>query len=65
MWIDIAEVLQVDLQEIITDINYYLSIMNEISENSTEKKTKLKMKKLMTHFFKNCSLLLIKIRHLN
>lgn len=51
MWIDIAEVLQVDLQEIITDINYYLSIMNEISENSTEKKDKTENEKTNDSLF--------------
>ncbi|MBK5075732.1 hypothetical protein IL308_02755 [Lactococcus lactis] len=40
IWIEIAEVLQVDLQEIIIDINSYLVIMDEISENTAEKKDK-------------------------
>ncbi|XHB95539.1 hypothetical protein AAFF39_00510 [Lactococcus garvieae] len=37
MWIEIAQVLEVELQEIIVDINYYLSITKEISENGAEK----------------------------
>ncbi|XHB95042.1 hypothetical protein AAFF39_06490 [Lactococcus garvieae] len=42
MWIEIAQVLEVELQEIIVDINYYLSITKEISENGAEKNQKLK-----------------------
>ncbi|MGF1953536.1 helix-turn-helix domain-containing protein [Lactococcus lactis] len=38
IWVIISEVLNIELQEIITDINAYLTIMAEISENSSEKK---------------------------
>ncbi|MCJ7969015.1 MAG: hypothetical protein MUW51_08655 [Lactococcus lactis] len=61
IWIEIAEVLQVDLQEIITDINSYLAVMSEISENSTEKNGKTEKEKLMIHFIKNYSPLLTKV----
>lgn len=40
LWADIAQVLHVDLQDIITDINSYLAIMDEISENGAEKNVK-------------------------
>jgi len=37
IWVEIAQVLNVELQEIVTEINAYLTIMDEISENGTEK----------------------------
>lgn len=40
IWLEISEVLNVELQEIITDINYYLAIIGEISETANEKNCK-------------------------
>lgn len=51
IWLEIAEVLQVDLQEIITDINSYLAVMSEISENSTEKNAKTEKEKINNSLF--------------
>ncbi|WP_242328087.1 P27 family phage terminase small subunit [Lactococcus lactis] len=46
IWLEIAEVLDVNLQEIITDINSYLAIMGEISENDAEKNCKTENEKI-------------------
>lgn len=46
IWLEIAEVLNVELQEIITDINYYLAIISEISENNAEKSCKTENEKI-------------------
>ncbi|MCW2280427.1 hypothetical protein [Lactococcus lactis] len=46
IWLEIAEVLDVNLQEIITDINSYLAIMGEISENDGEKNCKTENEKM-------------------
>ncbi len=46
IWLEIAEVLNVELQEIITDINYYLAIISEVSENNAEKNCKTENEKI-------------------
>ena len=46
IWLEIAEVLNVELQEIITDINYYLAIISEVSENHAEKNCKTENEKI-------------------
>lgn len=46
IWVIISEVLNVELQEIITDINAYLTIMVEISENSSEKNAQTEKEKI-------------------
>lgn len=46
IWLEIAEVLNVELQEIITDINYYLAIIREASENNAEKNCKTENEKI-------------------
>lgn len=46
IWVIISEVLNVELQEIITDINAYLTIMAEISENSSEKNAQTEKEKI-------------------
>lgn len=46
IWVIISEVLDVELQEIITDINVYLAIMAEISENSSEKNAQTEKEKI-------------------
>lgn len=51
IWVIISEVLNVELQEIITDINAYLTIMAEISENSPEKKEETENKKIDEELF--------------
>lgn len=51
IWVIISEVLNVELQEIITDINAYLTIMAEISENGSEKKEEIENKKIDEELF--------------
>lgn len=51
IWVEISEVLQVDLQEIIIDINYYLAIMSEISENGAEKNDKTENENINNSLF--------------
>lgn len=51
IWVIISEVLNVELQEIITDINAYLTIMAEISENGPEKKEEIENKKIDEELF--------------
>ena len=46
IWLEIAEVLNVELQEIITDINYYLAIISEAAENNAEKNCKTENEKI-------------------
>ena len=46
IWLEIAEVLNVELQEIIPDINYYLAIIREASENNAEKNCKTENEKI-------------------
>lgn len=40
LWVKIAEILEVDLQDLVTDINYYLLIINEQTENVADKFSK-------------------------
>ncbi|MFC4652645.1 helix-turn-helix domain-containing protein [Lactococcus nasutitermitis] len=51
MWLYIAEALNVDLQEIVTDIHVYLHIMDEISENGAEKNTQTENDKVDNFLF--------------
>ncbi|MGN8066485.1 helix-turn-helix domain-containing protein [Lactococcus lactis] len=46
IWVIISEVLNVELQEIITDIDAYLAIMAEISEKGSEKNAQTEKEKI-------------------
>lgn len=46
IWVIISEVLNVELQEIITDIDAYLAIMAEISERGSEKNAQIEKEKI-------------------
>ncbi len=46
IWVIISEVLNVELQEIITDIDAYLTIMAEISEKGSEKNAQTEKEKI-------------------
>lgn len=58
IWIEIAQSLNVELQEIITDINAYLAIMDELSENTTEKIPQTENSLINTSLFKELILLI-------
>lgn len=51
LWIEISDVLNLELQDIVTDIDAYLYIIKEFSENGVSKKNKIENEKINDSLF--------------
>lgn len=60
LWIEISDVLNLELQDIVTDLEAYLYIIKDFSENGAPKKNKIENEKINDSLFQELILLIDK-----